>query len=66
MSELTTKQVADRFETTTASVLRWVREGFLKPSRRLGSGPGTYLFFERDLRKFTPPPRGRRPQRLAR
>ena len=58
---LTTKDVAERFNTTRQSVYRWVQAGLLKAHE--GPPEIGQVFDPQEVAKFVPPPRGYRSHR---
>ena len=67
MSELNTKQVAERLDVTRQIVARWCRRGLLPGAHEVDAGRGNvWLIPETALAGFTPPkPTGRPPKAKA-
>lgn len=63
-SELTTSQVAERFNVTSAAVRLWCRRGLLPNAREMETPRGpVWMIPESDLKDFAPPkPTGRPPK----
>lgn len=49
---LTTAEVAARVGRTRTTVIEWVKAGRLKPTRKLPTSTGAYLFSERAVAKL--------------
>jgi hypothetical protein len=64
MTELTTLQVADRYDVARQTVALWCRRGLLSGAREVDAGRGpVWLIPESALEGFTPPkPTGRPPK----